>query len=304
MDVNWLKDFIALAQQRNFSRAADARHLSQPAFSRRIRTLEAAVGVGLVNRETLPLTLTPAGEVFLAEAAQMLERWDAALERCRAIADADRGKVRFATSHALYLTHYAQHIVPKIDPSEVETDLSAAYWNASQFVTALQQSYCDMILCYWHEAMEIYAPLAGVEFEHLRLARDYLVPLSAPGPCGPRHALGRQNTGKAPHYCLDYAPGSGLGAVVSHLRRHHAANLLSLSQSGMAAGIKDMVVAGYGLGWLPESLCRTEMQEGRLVPAGDGPRDEAPLEIRLYRRAANDKPSVEALWGRLCAKQA
>ena len=37
MDLDWLKDFLALAEQKNFSRAADARNVSQPAFSRRIR---------------------------------------------------------------------------------------------------------------------------------------------------------------------------------------------------------------------------------------------------------------------------
>ena len=40
MDLDWLKDFLALAEQKNFSRAADARNVSQPAFSRRIRALE------------------------------------------------------------------------------------------------------------------------------------------------------------------------------------------------------------------------------------------------------------------------
>jgi LysR family transcriptional regulator, hypochlorite-specific transcription factor HypT len=35
MELNWLEDFLALAERRNFSRAAEARHVTQPAFSRR-----------------------------------------------------------------------------------------------------------------------------------------------------------------------------------------------------------------------------------------------------------------------------
>ena len=40
MDLDWLKDFLALAEQGNFSRAADVRNVTQPAFGRRIRAME------------------------------------------------------------------------------------------------------------------------------------------------------------------------------------------------------------------------------------------------------------------------
>ena len=49
MDIDWLKDFEALVAQKNFSRAAEERNVSQPAFSRRIRALEEGVGVTLID---------------------------------------------------------------------------------------------------------------------------------------------------------------------------------------------------------------------------------------------------------------
>jgi len=52
MDIMWLEDFIKLADEGNFSRAAEARNLTQPAFSRRIRALEDWVGATLVDRDT------------------------------------------------------------------------------------------------------------------------------------------------------------------------------------------------------------------------------------------------------------
>jgi DNA-binding transcriptional LysR family regulator len=66
MEIRWLEDFMALARTRHFSRAAEQQHVSQPTFSRRIRLLEEAMGTTLVNRQTLPLSLTPAGEAFVA----------------------------------------------------------------------------------------------------------------------------------------------------------------------------------------------------------------------------------------------
>ena len=50
MDLDWLKDFLALAELKSFSRAADARNVTQPAFSRRVRALEEWVGTRLFSR--------------------------------------------------------------------------------------------------------------------------------------------------------------------------------------------------------------------------------------------------------------
>ena len=65
MDHKWLEDFIALARERSFSRAAEQRHVTQPQCSRRIRALELWVGADLVNRAGMPLALTAAGEELL-----------------------------------------------------------------------------------------------------------------------------------------------------------------------------------------------------------------------------------------------
>ncbi|MGB8711722.1 MAG: LysR family transcriptional regulator, partial [Onishia taeanensis] len=60
MELRWLEDFIALARTRHFSRAADEQNVTQPTFSRRIKLLEEEMGTTLINRQTLPLSLTPA----------------------------------------------------------------------------------------------------------------------------------------------------------------------------------------------------------------------------------------------------
>ncbi len=65
-----LKDFLALAEQRNFSRAAEARNVSQPACGRRIRALEDWIGTPLFVRSAQGALLTPAGDPFRAPAPQ------------------------------------------------------------------------------------------------------------------------------------------------------------------------------------------------------------------------------------------
>jgi hypothetical protein len=60
VDIAWLESFLALIEHGSFTRAAEAQHVSQPAFSRRIRALETWFGEALVDRSTYPVTLTPA----------------------------------------------------------------------------------------------------------------------------------------------------------------------------------------------------------------------------------------------------
>ena len=58
IETKWLYDFLTLEACRHFSQAAEERNISQPAFSRRIKALESAVGVLLFDRTTSPLQLT------------------------------------------------------------------------------------------------------------------------------------------------------------------------------------------------------------------------------------------------------
>ena len=73
MDTKWLEDFVSLAETRSFSRSAQLRHVTQPAFSRRIQSLEAWAGVRLVDRSSYPTTLTAAGSAFYAQALEILQ---------------------------------------------------------------------------------------------------------------------------------------------------------------------------------------------------------------------------------------
>ena len=61
MELEWLQDFVSLANTGSFSKSAEHRHISQSAFSRRIQALENWLGTSLINRHTHPISLTEAG---------------------------------------------------------------------------------------------------------------------------------------------------------------------------------------------------------------------------------------------------
>ncbi len=83
MDINRLNEFIVLATDLNYSRAANELFLTQPALSRHIHDLEEALGAQLFVRDTHKVCLTPIGEMFLADAKDILKKYDRALEKVR-----------------------------------------------------------------------------------------------------------------------------------------------------------------------------------------------------------------------------
>ncbi|SAL41583.1 LysR family transcriptional regulator [Caballeronia peredens] len=85
MNLRGLQCFIVLAEELNFSRAAERLHIAQPALSQQIRSLEERLGSQLVDRGSRPLRLTEAGSYFYTEARQILELCEQAALGVRAI---------------------------------------------------------------------------------------------------------------------------------------------------------------------------------------------------------------------------
>ncbi|RXH10635.1 LysR family transcriptional regulator [Bradyrhizobium guangzhouense] len=74
MDLRQLRYFVTVANERNFSRAADRLHIAQPPLSRQIQQLEAEVGAQLIDRSSRPLRLTEPGRLFYEQSIQVLAR--------------------------------------------------------------------------------------------------------------------------------------------------------------------------------------------------------------------------------------
>ncbi|MDC0658955.1 LysR family transcriptional regulator [Leisingera sp. SS27] len=298
MDIIWLKDFEALVACKNFSRAAEERNVSQPAFSRRIRALENEIGVRLINRETLPLTLTPAGEVFLSQSRIMLRTYEETIERCQTIDAASENVIRFAASQSLYMTHYKTLIAPLASEGGVDTDLNSTSWAADQFVSALQQGYCDVILTYWHPSMDFLGPLEVANFDYLTLSTDRYVPVSRTAPDSTAEFAFKPGSKDAVPL-LSYGAVSALRSVQEFALTQLLPDqkVFVVNQNALANSVKAMIQEGFGMGWLPLSLCRQEIASGRFAIVDE--RLGTDLEIRLYRDPRSTKQTLDVLWKQL-----
>jgi DNA-binding transcriptional LysR family regulator len=96
MELRHLRYFVTVAAELHFARAAQRLFISQPALSQQIRSLEAELGLKLLERNRRGIRLTPEGAAFLPEARAVVQQADHALEVARALAEGATGRLRMS----------------------------------------------------------------------------------------------------------------------------------------------------------------------------------------------------------------
>lgn len=291
MEINWIEDFMVLAVTKNFSRAAETRNVSQPAFSRRIRNLEYWVGTPLLDRSVFPIALTPSGEAFRKRAEDVLRSLQYAREEARGMVARPDEVVSFAALHTLGINFFPRWMAG-VEAALGDVKTRVVPDNLSGCVEALISGSCDVMLCYSHPGVQM--SLDPARFPSIELAQDRFLPVSAPGADGrPRHDLG--GTAPVPYLC--YSPESFLGRLVTPLVEAQGLNqrLIFHYENAMAEALKPAALAGAGVAWLPELAIRDELAQGKLLRVGPA-EFGLPVSVRLYRTRDTASAEVERLW--------
>src|SRR3954462_7899448 len=96
LELRHLRYFVAVAEELNFSRAAERLHVAQPALSAQIRQLETQLGCELFARTTRKVELTPTGRLLLEDARRIVADADAAVAKVTAAARGQRGALQIS----------------------------------------------------------------------------------------------------------------------------------------------------------------------------------------------------------------
>src|ERR1700730_11754656 len=107
MELRHLRYFVAVAQRKHCTRAAEELNLAQPALSQQIQQLERELGVALLERTSRRVRLTPAGEAFLSRAERILAEVEQAQREMQEFAGIKRGRVVIGALQSLDAFHFS-----------------------------------------------------------------------------------------------------------------------------------------------------------------------------------------------------
>lgn len=306
METKWLEDFLSLAETRSFSRSAELRHVTQPAFSRRIQSLEAWLGADLIDRTSYPTHLTKAGEIFYEQAMEMLGQINNARALLRGNRPLAQTTVDFAVPHTLSLTYMPKWMTAlEVGFGPLNTRLMAL--NVHDAVMTLVEGGCDLLLCYHHPRQPV--QLDPGRYDMLVLGTEAL------------RAYARCDRNRVPDYLLpgdaesplpflSYTTNAYLGRMVELILADakEPLHLQKCYETDMAEGLKMMALEGHGVVFLPESSVVREVRQKQLALADNGQSAwQVTMEIRLYRERPSQqrpgKPLVARLWEYLAQQQ-
>ena len=195
MQLKWFEDFLALAQTRSFSRAAEQRHVTHPAFGRRIKALETWAGTPLVERDCTPLTLTPAGVSLLDNAQQMVDNLKSTHEELLGAAGRHENTVTLATGRTLARTLLAdllQRVKPLLAQCELHVLTGSLTGSLTECAHRLERGEVNFMLIYHHPLLAL--RLSAKQYIHHTLVQDQLVPVAPANSRGVgQHSLGAKN---------------------------------------------------------------------------------------------------------------
>jgi DNA-binding transcriptional LysR family regulator len=289
METKWLEDFVSLAETRSFSRSAQLRHVTQPAFSRRIQSLEAWAGTDLVDRSSYPTRLTPAGETLYDQSLEVLQALQSTRAMMRGHTSAGQDVIEFAVPHTLAFTFFPAWVSglrEKFGP--IKSRLIAL--NVHDAVMRLVEGSCDLLIAYHHPSQPY--QLDTDRYEMVSLGEETVAPYVKPDADGtPMYQLPGRAGQLLPY--LGYAPGAYLGQMVDLILKQAATPIHfdRVYETDMAEGLKAMALEGHGVAFLPYSAVKKDLRAKKLVSAA--PPEMKGMQITMDIRAYRDRPPVK-----------
>jgi len=254
MNRNHLALFQMVAEAGGISRGAEAARISQPAVSKQIAELEAALGVRLLERAARGCRLTEAGNILAGYA----QRWRSVENEAARAIEEYRGlkRGRLAMGASLTIGGYLlPEVVAEFHRRFPAVELQLEIANTQRIQRALLDGSIELGLTE--------GPIEDDELESTVFFHDEIVAIAPAG-----HALLKRKDVGIRDLCREplivREEGSGTRAVVERALRRKGMKVKSLLSLASPEAIKNTVAAGIGLAFISRLVIGPELQTGRL----------------------------------------
>jgi len=283
MDLNALKIFLAVAQERSFSRAAAKVHRTQPAVSQAVRRLEVDLGEQLFDRSSKNGTLTEAGRMLQNYGHRLVRMAEETEHAVRELRDLRRGRILIGANEAA--VHTLLPLIARFRRKYGDIAIDVRRVPARQIAVEVVQGSLDFGALTFHPAEE--------GLHEVAVGSDELVLLTPPS-----HPLARRKQVTMEEVAQESVvahndPSPARERVLRLFEQRHIPLRMVISLPSLD-GIKRAVELKLGVALLPRRCALTEIARGHLV-AVKVPELGAPRQVRLaFRKTGERSRAAEA----------
>jgi len=281
MELRHLRYFVAVAEERHITRAAERLGIQQPPLSQQIRALEAELGAPLLRRHPRGVELTQAGEVLLTEARTVLEQVERAVTATRRAGRGEAGRIGLGFTSSASFHPLVPAMVRAYRDAYPLVALSLEESGTSELVDALVQQRLD--------AAFVRSPIGAAPgiAVHSILEEPMVAALPAGSPLAiarARHPLPLAALGGEIFILYRRPLGPGLyDAIIAACQRAGYSPNIGQEAPRMLATLS-LVAAGLGVTLVPQSMRRLRVDGVAYRPIDRAAGLIAPLNL-AYRRA-------------------
>ena len=293
IETRLLRQFIAVAEELNFRRAAERLHMAQPPLSQAILRLEEALGYPVFERTNRKVSLTPAGDAFLATARQVLASLEEGVAATRRVAQGIEGHLRLSFIH---ITPYAHvlHALRAFRLASPAVHFTLREASTQQQVEWLEKGEVDIAL--------LRAPgrsTPGLRFERLS-GEDIVIALPSGHRCAGQASVDLADLAGDDFVASPRALGQGFHDQLASLCLHAGFVPHVVQQAGRLQTVLGLVAAGFGVALLPASLAACMPAGVVMLPLqSDAPAPLRQLDLYMAWDPQRTSPVRERLLAQL-----
>jgi len=284
-ELKWLEDLVVLLEEKSFTKAAERRHVTQPAFSRRIRLLEDWLGAPIVDRKRKPIGILPS---FIDREDEVRELVSHFYQLRARFQDDNSGRTPtiFAAQHTLAASRFPPLL------QFIKQQLP----DASYRIQTANNDECERLFLKEAQFMLVYESsnnsfAFSAEFaSQISLASDCLVPVAASEVY--KQLLGKLKETGIP--LLTFPKGGFMAdalmtSCLPTAMQSYSINIIC--ETAFSISLKEMVLAGMGVAWLPKSLIQQELASGRVLSLAEK-LGTCELPVSLYYRRGSGSDEI------------
>ncbi len=254
LTLRQIEVFNAVARHRNYTRAAEELHLSQPAVSMQIRQLEDSIGLPLFEQVGKKIHLTEGGRQMFSYGRSIVNLLDQAEEVFEALKGVERGTLTISVASTA--SHFATRLLAEFSKQRAGITISLDVTNRESLRRQLENNEPDLVI--------MGQPPRSVDVEATPFTENPLVMIAPVG-----HPLAAQKNIPLAHFANENFVvrelGSGTRGATQHFFDDHDVPFNKVIEMTSNEAIRQAVEAGLGLGVVSIHTLELELETGRLA---------------------------------------